>query len=275
MRWAGGSSSVVGGDSVLGWREVMLGGLATDGGALGGGEIGFLEFEQRGFEVEERCMGAEGDAVDRDLAEDLVEAADAFEHGDFDEDLSRGDEAEEGFGSEGAQGIDELEPQARRVLNEGDERCGVDGFDAKQRVHHAFVLHDECELDEQSALGGGAEELREGRVVEPVAVVIGMESDAGHAMNFGTPPQFLFPIRGQRMDGSEGQQHAAAVVAAGLGEAGIGAREVLVEQSFERSGPSLGDVVVSQLGDQAIRFIGGKTSERPLAEGDVGIDEGS
>lgn len=112
-------------------------------------------------------------------------------------------------------------------------------------------------------------------MVESVAVVVGMESDAWHAVDFGTPPQFLLPIRGERIDRSEGQQHAAAVVPAGLGEAGVDAREVLVEESFERTGPGLGDVVLPQLRDQAIGFIGGKAAERPVAEGDVGIDERS
>jgi len=251
----------------------MLGCLVSDGGELGGVEIRLLELEHGGFEVKERRMGAEGDAIGGHLAKELIEASDAFEHGDFDEDLSCGDEGQEGFGAQGAQGIDDLESQARRVSDDGCERLGVDGFDAEKRVHHAFVFHDERELDEQPALGCSAQELSEGWMVEPVAVIVGMESNAWHAMNFGATPQFLLPVRGEGMDRSEGQQHAAAVVPAGLGEAGVDTREVLVEESFERTGPGLGDVVLPKLGDQAIGFIGGKTSERPVAEGDVGIDE--
>ena len=61
---------------------------------MGGGQCGFLQFQRRGFEVEAGRVRAEQDALGGDVFEHAFNAADAFEHGDFDVDFAGVEQAD-------------------------------------------------------------------------------------------------------------------------------------------------------------------------------------
>ena len=58
------------------------------------------------------------------------------------------------------------------------ERRGVHRLHPQQRVHHPLVFHDESQLHDEPVLGRQLEQPREGRVVQPVAVVVRVQADA-------------------------------------------------------------------------------------------------
>ena len=158
-------------------------------------------------------------------------------------------EAQERFPAQGAEGVEQLEAQLGQAFHEGEQRRGVHGRHAQEWVLGAIVFQADGELHDEAALGGEREQARERGVVEPVAVVIGMQPEAGHLVNFGAAADIFFPVGELRIHGAEGHEPAGVRAAFG-GEASVRGGEVLVQQAVERAGPRLRDAVLAELGDR-------------------------
>jgi len=136
------------------------------------------------------------------------------------------------------------------------------------------VFHAHGQLDHELAALGEREQLGEDRIVERVAVVVGMEPDAGHAVLFVATAEVFLPVGQRGIDRAERDQQPRAVSLALLGQPGVDAFDVAVQKPVEAAGPGLRDAAGLELFDQAGRFVAGEPAERPAGEVDVDVDHG-
>ena len=118
-------------------------------------------------------------------------------------------------------------------------------------------------MHDQAAVHCGPEQGGESGIVEAVAVVRGIEANARHVVVFVTTPQVLFPVRQERIDGTEGKQKIL-VGPALLGQAAIHSGQVAMQQAVEASRPGLFDLLTLELGDQIGGFVPVQAAKRPV-----------
>jgi hypothetical protein len=111
-------------------------------------------------------------------------------------------------------------------------------------------------------------------MLEGIAVVVGMEANARHAMLFVASAQVFAPVGQERVDRAEGVQQSRAVGAAHGHESCVDVGEVVVQERVEAAGPGLGHPQSAEPAHQGRGLVVGEPPERPAREPDVDVDHG-
>lgn len=217
-------------------------------------------------------MGAEEDLIVRDELHQLGEAADGFLHGDVEVGVAGGGELGEGFAANGALAVEQDQGDVRVLREDVGERGGADGGNLDERVLGAFVFHHDRELDDQLVLGGEGEEFVELRSVERVAVVIWVQTDAPHVMDFAAAADVFLPVGQHRIDAAEGKEYAVALRFAFIDESTVHTLDILVQQGVEVAGEGVCHAGLFEPLDQSGRLIVRQSAEGPSRQADIHVD---
>src|ERR1041384_1012453 len=148
-------------------------------------------------------MRAKEDAIGGNLSEKVCDAADNFDGGNVEEDLACPGEFGQELVVNCARPIQQEEAQIGARGQQGEQRRGIDMRHANERVLSTLVLHAESQLQHQAVSLGEVEELCESRVVQGIAVVVRVETQARHVELLVAAAHILFPLRKLQVDRAE------------------------------------------------------------------------
>jgi len=83
----------------------------------------------------------------------------------------------------------------------------------------------------------------------------------------------FLPVGPGEVDSAEGDQEAAAMFAAGAGEALVDAVDVFGEEGFEAAGPGLGDAMFPEFFYERWGVAIFEGAKGPIEQVDVGVDD--
>src|SRR5262245_14516106 len=135
-----------------------------------------------------------------------------------------------------------------------------------------LVFHLDDELNEQLRLRRELQQPGEVRIIKPIAVIVWIEPDSPHAVDFAAATQVLGPIWHSRIDRSERDQHPRPVIAALRRESRVRSSDVLVKHSLEAADPGLVDLHGTKFVEESPGRFESVSPERPLAEMGIGVD---
>src|SRR5690242_20334929 len=99
-----------------------------------------------------------------------------------------------------------------------------------------------------------------------------MQPNARHAMQVGTPTQFLFPAGQLWIDRTEGHEQSAAMTPALIRKSVVHRRDVLLQQTIETAGPCPRDTIAVEFCGEGRAVVKAQATQRPTREVDVDVD---
>src|SRR5258705_94577 len=104
-------------------------------------------------------------------------------------------------------------------------------------------------------------------------LIAGINSNARHFVDFVTTTDVLLPIRPGQIDAAKRNQKTWRLRPAFVSETRIDAVHIFGEQRLETAGPRLDDPMFLELCDQCLRVAVLQSSERPVEEIYICVDD--
>src|ERR1051325_9157097 len=110
-------------------------------------------------------------------------------------------------------------------------------------------------------------------MAESEGLIAGIDSKAGHSVDFITATHVLFPIRQGQVDAAKRNQKARPLLPAFGCQSRVDPMHIFGEQRLETASPGLDDPMLLELRDESVRIAVLQCAKWPIEEIHVGVDD--